>query len=327
MTRIVNPEKECPRTPENFSAESKIVCIDLEDISSGIVFDSPEEVRDAIVIYGDGSVPGSGSSQRESLNAIGEAKGTLAVGHCLLGGAIMNHGSEFSKRVAIRAMADLKKEEHFNESFDYTFNNFDHTSFTGRKIGDKYVLNIAAAYVGNGPEISLAQTLNKPRALVKSSAMGKLSLVDDWWFNYDLKQVADILPSEFKIEADSWAKYLASGSFEGKKPSFPIRFKDGLFTLTVGTDISRGLRPEGGNCKSEYLQARESYIVGGAWTSWNDEGTKIGDPITKQPHIIYSVSLLDRKTKYEREAVTQQEMAAVRGARDHFARLLEMQLD
>ena len=184
MTRIVNPEKECPRTPENFSAESKIVCIDLDDISSGIVLDSPEEVRDAIVVYGDGSVPGSGSSQRESLNAIGEVKGNLGAVHCLLGGAMMNRGNKFSETVAARAMADLKKEGHFNESFDYTFNNFDHTTFTGRKVEDKYTLNITAAYVGNGPEKSLAKTLGKPRALVKSSAMGKLSLVDDWWFNY-----------------------------------------------------------------------------------------------------------------------------------------------
>ena len=324
MTRIVNPEKECSQTPENFSAESKIVCIDLEDISSGIVLDSPEEVRDAIVIYGDGNVPGSGSTQKKTLDAIGEDQGTLAAGICLLGGAIMNRGSEFSKGVANRAMDDLKKEGRFNESFEYTFNNFQKTSLSGRKIGDKYVLNIAAAYVGNGPEISLAQTLNKPRALVKSSAMGKLSLVDDWWFNYDLKQVADILPSDFEVKADSWAEYLAAGSFEGIKPSFPIRFKDGLFTLTLETDASRHLRPEGRDWKSSYFQARENYIVGGAWTSWNDEGTQLENPIVKQPHIIYSVSLLDKK--YERAAVTHEEMASVRGARDHFARLLEMQL-
>jgi hypothetical protein len=326
MTRIVNPEKECPVTPEKFSAESKIVCIDLEDISSGIVFDSPEEVRDAIVIYGDGSVPGSGSSQRKDLEAIGEDHGAMAAGICLLGGAIMNRGSKFSETVATRAMADLKKEGRFYESFEYTFNNFQKTSLSGKKIGDKYVLNISAAYVGSGPEISLAQTLKKPLAVVSSKALGKLSLVDDWWFNYDLKQVADILPSDIEVEAESWANYLVDSLNGGKKPSFPIRFKDGLFTLTLGTDASRHLRPEGGDWKSAYLQARKDSIVGGAWTSWNDEGKQLENPITKQPHIIYSVSLLDKKTNYERPAVTPEEMASVRGARDHFARLLEMQL-
>jgi len=89
------------------------------------------------------------------------------------------------------------------------------------------------------------------------------------------------------VETDLWAKYLASGSYEGKKPSFPIRFKDGLFTLTLETDASRHLKPEGGDWKSAYLQTRKNYLVGGAWTGWNEEGTKLENPIIKQPHIIY----------------------------------------
>ena len=80
-------------------------------------------------------------------------------------------------------VSSLKSTGRFSESFDYTLNNFQKTSITGKKVGNKYVLGLCAAYVGSEPENALAETLGEPLALLRSSINGKLSIVDDWWFN------------------------------------------------------------------------------------------------------------------------------------------------
>ena len=86
------------------------------------------------------------------------------------------------------ACNELKSEGRFHRSFDYDAmgTNFFKTTVNSRQVDGEYILEITAAFVGNKPEENLAEKLGKERALIASSAIGKLSVVDDWWFNINL---------------------------------------------------------------------------------------------------------------------------------------------
>src|SRR3989338_6698899 len=179
MVKISNPEKEYKSTPERFSGVSQIVDVERKDYSRGVILDSPEEFGQAIVVYNGGSVPGARATQNNLTDAISEQHGGLGAGLILLAGARNSEG--FTERLVEEAVSSLKSCGRFHRSFDYDAmgTNFFKTTIEGHKTGDKYILELCA-------EGELAEKLQKPMALVSSSARGRLSVVDDWWFNLNL---------------------------------------------------------------------------------------------------------------------------------------------
>jgi len=63
------------------------------------------------------------------------------------------------------------------------------TTVEVEKIGGKYVLGISAAYVGDKPEIELAEALGKERALVGLGSKHFLTTLDSSWIGVDLDSV------------------------------------------------------------------------------------------------------------------------------------------
>ncbi|MBP7708300.1 hypothetical protein KA107_01330 [Candidatus Pacearchaeota archaeon] len=313
---IKNPEKECKTTPEKFSAQSKIVSVENKEHSCGIIFDSPQEFGQALIVYGGGRVPHAGATQRNFLNAIGEDRGTYAVGLALYA-SLLGDQDAFTKRLVEEAVSSLESTGRFHESFDYTLNNFEKTVIHGDRVGDKYVLQLYASYVGSKPEEELAKKLGRPRALVSACTNGKLSVVDDWWFNVNLEEILADLP----IPTESLAQYLASK--EGDDPTTLIFKHEGQeYSIGVGLDAVTYLRPEGGNYTSNYMQKRGKFIVGGAWTTYADDGDTIIPPKAVQPSVIVSVSLPGERYS-NHAAVTEEQMKSVRSVRDHLASFIQ----
>lgn len=321
MVKIINPAKECKTTPEKFSGESIIEGIDKEDCRSSIILNSPEEFGEALRVYGGGLVKSAGATKRNLLEAVEADKGVLGAGLALIGGEINSRG--FIDKLVDEAISSLKSRGRFRKDFDYDAmgTNFFKTSVEGNKVGNKYVLGLCAAYVGCKPEISLAEILEKPMALVNARAKARLSIVDNWWVNLDLEKAVENLPlptGDLK-DGELWAEYFASGGYRGKAPEFEFKYEKKNFALSFWPDILTWLKPKGIEGSNEhYMQARGKSIVGGAWTIFDETGNNQIEPRIRQPYLVFSISLPGEK--YSRHpAVTSKEMKAVQDARDYIA--------
>jgi hypothetical protein len=299
------------------------VDVNKSDYRRGIVLDSAEEFGQALMVYGGESVLGSGETQRMDLNAIGEDICGAAVGMAIHAKICLPTSESFARKLAQEAESALKSRGQFRESFDYTFNAFQHTSIDGKKVGDKYILELSAAYVGSRPEAGLAKQMNKPMALVSANANGVLSVVDDWWFNLDLKDALKRLPISKKEmgKVEKWAKYISSGGYDGTAPQFEIKHGGEKFGLEVSLTADKYLRPEGGDITQGYMQARDNAVVGGAWTTWAENGNDKIHPKVVQPSLVLSVSMPGKRYSAP-PAVTPEEVEAVVRARNYISTLI-----
>ncbi len=314
---ITNPEKECKATPESFSEESKITNVETTDYRRGIILDSPEEFAQALIVYNGGSVEGARATQNNLMDAVGNQGGGMGAILLLLGGA--RNADGFTERLTQEALSELQSRGRFYRSFDYDAmgTNFFKTSVDGKKVGDKYMLELCAAYIGSEPENKLAEKLGKLRALVSSSAKGRLSVVDGWWFNVNLEDVLAGLPIS-KKQLKGLPEYIASDRYSRERPEMTFEHDGQKFSLDIGLDADRHLRPKGGKHGSDYMQARGSNIVGGAWTTWAENGDDRFAPKVVQPAVVVSVSLPGER--YSRPvAVTEDQIKAVQAARNYLA--------
>jgi hypothetical protein len=312
---IKNPERECKTTPQKFSTFSKIMRVEKEDCYRGIILDSLDELTQALLVYNGGSVPGAHATQNKFFQELEESKGPMAVGYALLASALLDSDS-FVKQLIENITTELQTKSRFNESFDYTMNNFQKTIVQVERIQDKYILELWAAYVGNVPRDNLAKKLGKPLALANARAIGHLSIVDDWWFNVDLEDIVNKFPLSFKPSPEDFALYHVSGGYSGKPLKGEFQHNTDTFFISVGVDACTYLRPEGGTYKDNYLQARGKSLVGGAWASF-DEHKKI-NPVPKEPSVVAYISLPGEK----HAAVSPEEMRKLKDARDYIAELL-----
>jgi len=314
---ITNPEKECKTTPEIFSEESKITNVETADYRRGIILDSPEEFAQALIVYNGGSVEGARATQNNLMDALGNKGGGMGAVLLLMGGAMNADG--FTERLTQEALSELQSSGRFHRSFDYDAmgTNFFKTTVNGKQVGDKYVLELNAAYVGSAPENKLAETLSKPMALGSSSAKGRLSVVDGWWFNVNLEDVLNGLPIS-KKQLKGLPEYIAPGGYSGERPEMTFKHEGQKFSLDIGLDADGYLRPEGGEHGSNYMQARGKNIVGGAWTTWAENGNDRIAPKVAQPAVVVSVSLPGER--YSRPvAVTEDQMKVLQAARNYLA--------
>jgi len=313
--KIINPEKECKTAPENFSGESKITHVEVRDYRRGIILDSPEELAQALIVYDGGSVDGSRATQNNLMDAMGNKGQGMGAALLVMSGTM--NASGFTGKLTQDVLSALKSTGAFNRHFDYNAmgTNFFKTTVDGRKAGDKYVLELNAAYVGTAPENELAKTLGKPRALVRSAAEGKLNIVDDWWFNVNLEDILSGLPIP-KEQLKGLPGYIASHELFNDEPKIIFEHQGQKFKLDIRLDADSNLRPEGGKYGSEYMLARGNNVVGGAWTSWGEHGRIAPKP--SEPSIELFVSIPGER--YTRPvAVTEEQMKAVQSARDYLA--------
>ncbi len=321
-----NPVKRFDRTPKEFSTTSKVTGLEKEDYYRGIIFDSPEEFASALLVYDGGEIADARATQNNLLEAVGESNGAMGVGLLLLGGHRSSQG--FTERLAQEAIFELRSSGRFHRSFDYDAmgSNFFKTTVEGNKFGEKYVLELHAAYVGDRPAKELAEKLKRPMALTQAVAKAKLSPVDTWWFNVNLEEVLKDLPIT-KDQIVQLAQHI--GHEEGQpswerpeSPNLTFEYNGRQFKLAVGLgNVSTYLNPES-NEDYSYLQARGRHLVGPSWTPYNEEGTAKGDARVINPTLNLSVAFPGKSPSMyflTTPAVTESEMASLRAARDYIA--------
>ena len=323
MKKSSNPEKDFDKTPDSFSESSEIVGVERADYRRGIILNSPEEFAKALHVYNGSSVQEARATQDSLMNELGNKGDGMGAVMLLHGGAEIARG--FIERLTQDALDSLKSKGRFHRSFDYDAigTNFLKTTVEGRKIGDIYTLELCAAYVGTQPEDELAQKLGKQQALVRSSVEGRLRIVDDWWFNLNLEDILDMLPIPAKQlkNPSEIAMYFASGGYRGLAPDFEFEHEGQRFALSVGLDAVEYLRPEGKEHGSKYMQARGNNIVGGAWTIYDETGSKKIAPRVAAPSIVLSVSNPGERGS-RLPATTKENMSAIERARDYLAEII-----
>jgi len=322
--KSTNPQKDFKTTPTQFSETSRIIGTESEDYRSGVILDSPEEFKQALIVYSNGSVRGSRATQNKLMEGLGDKGGGMGAPLLILGGSMNADG--FTDRLTKEALSALNGSGRFNRSFDYDAmgTNFFKTTVDGKRVGDKYLLGLSAAYVGTEPERKLAETIQKPMGLARSSVKAKLSVVDDWWFNVNLEDALQNLPIPDE-QLDSCISHMNSGYsdrlYMEDPPVIEFEHNGNKFALDIGLDADKYLRPENAERGSEYIGVRENNVIGGAWTIYNESGNDRVDPRVINPSIVLSVS--QPGDRYSRlPAVTEKEITTLQEARDHLANFL-----
>lgn len=326
--KIINPEKECKITPKNFREESKIISIQPYDKKMGIILNSPEEFLNALMVYINGSVEGSTLTQDDLMHTIrkqGGGREFLSLLSSEINVAIINIANDFIEILEKEVISELKSTGIFRRNFNYEAmgTNLFHTNVDGKRVGNKYVLELNAKDVGPALENKLAEKLGKPRAIVSSSVESRLSVVDDWWFNVNLEDVLRGLPiskKELKRLPGDIASRIYPRVYSRKRPEMTFNYGGQKLLLDIGLDADGYLRPEGK--KYGYMQARDKNIVGGAWTTWAENGNYIIAPKVVQPAVVVSVSLPGDEYSRRPVAVTKDQMEVVQGARNYLVELI-----
>ncbi len=307
-----HPEREFDTVPP-LSEVSGIVEVSTSEYRKGIILDSPEEVSQALLVYGGSSDRSARATQNNLMDAAFES----GVQGFLIRAEVRNIG--FVESLAEEALSELQTNGKFRRNFEYDAagTNFFKTGVRGWQEGDKYVLELNAAYAGSEPEKELAETLGKSMALVKANANGILTVVDDWWFNADLEEILKGIA--IKGTLAGLAEYITYDS--SVKPEIRFDHDGQEFLLDIDLKTDRYLRPENQGRGSEYLQTRGNTIVGGAWTTRAENGMEKCEPRVIQPEVVLSVSLPGKR--YARLAVTPGQMKSVEEARDYIAETLK----
>lgn len=338
--KVDNPEKHFQRVPEVLSAKSYIMSVKKTDYSHGIIFDSAEEVADALRFYDGGEVTDSDATQRNLNEAVDKSYGGVAVGLVLLTGEKNREGGFTEKHVIQAMLKGLEADGRFYGDYDYDAmgTNFFKTSVTVNKVGGKYVLDMSRAY--SAPPLGkLAEKFKRPFALDSSRAVAKLSIVDDWWFNADFKELLKGVPlktrpsvrdSDYTVDLteeekmeymrDLAGRYEHRREFQRNRYSGSVCFEHNgrTFDLDIRLDFMP-MRPEGGH--DYYGEARDTAVVGPAWTVYKEDGNTRIPPTACNPKLEFSVSV---PSKFARNTIVDpKEIKTVQKARDHIAKLVK----
>jgi len=325
MEEKIDPSEIYTKVPE-LSETSKIESVKKDEFRRGIILDSIEEVITALHVYNGGAVPEAGATQNNLYEAIGQDVGPMGVGLALLAGA--NNENRIMKELIEDVTSALEDNRRFRRHYDYggMGTNFFKTCVEAEPKEDKYVLEIHAAYVGDKPEINLAEKLGKKRALYESKAVCQLAVIDDWWFNVNLEEVLQPLVGAKLIsnkQINALVDYYTDRTYEVKGVG-PIAFKHNKqkFELDISLDANRFLRPKNDGKDPYYINRRGDNIVGGAWTIYGERD--VIDPAPKPAAICLSVSFpRDPKYRFVVPAISDEDMQILEAARDYIGELID----
>lgn len=151
-----------------------------------------EGVVDAITSFSNGYTPGARAAQNDVAATIEKDSGPFALGVYLLASLDVSASNSIADELLREAEHALKDGKEYSRSYDYdAFGTpFIKTSVRIKPFGDDmYGISICGAYVGNAPEVGLAEHLGTPRALLSCSIEVETEPVEYNRFAFDFEQV------------------------------------------------------------------------------------------------------------------------------------------
>lgn len=325
MMVVINPEEVYEVVPQ-LDAFSRILIVDKDERYSGLILDDLKDLTKALDVYNSGMLPSARATQDNLMESIVPNRDQMS-GLMLL---MMGHenSDRFMDKFLSRLIVGVSDSGYYKESFDYDAHgtNFFKTTVEAKKVQDKYLLNLHAAYVGSKPQHDLAAKLGKKEALIRADSSAVLSIVDEWWFNIDvanlLKPLDFIPPKNKKAIID----YYLNDDASRDGCVFPLEHNKTWYDVDVYFKIDSWLRPkdkDGHYTDNPYFEARDNCVVGGAWATYNEEDTGLCEPRPLNPSLVVSVSLPGDEFD-KTPIVHQEEMDNMLELRNDLATQLEM---
>jgi hypothetical protein len=317
------PEEQFADTPKQFSGFSKIILKKKpDDVWDGIILDNIKEVEGALRLYNGEAdlVPGSEATSMDLFKNMGQQGGLMGIGLAVLSGASAQEGRDFVGTMvqAIRCSLAESGRYHVNYDYDAMGTNFLKTTVEVETLDDKLILKINAAFVGREPEKSLAKKMKKNMALSSVSAGVTMSVVDDWWFNINLKEM---LQKAFPI-SDKDFKKMANDVCEGYRARFIYQADEGPIAITISIECSRHFYLQKRRSQHSYLYPRGYCIVGAAWDGSRDRDTLAR---AKPPVLVLSFSYYSRDHQSgEISSISPKQMKFLRKFRDELAEKIKI---
>ncbi len=278
------PELTFDKIPQNFSCESSIESVLKNAKTTGIIFDSMEEVEQALRVYnGEISADILRSNQTTTQKAVDnllQDSSLLSAGLFVAMGKVVNGKKDFVGEIIKVATASIEVWWTYKESWDYNGmgTNFFKTGIEIQEIGSRYLLNINAAYVGNKPEIELCEELKREAGCISASVDVSLSTVDQYWYNINIPE----LSSRFPFNITNIAQDLIS---QWENIEVLVEFNWEIIAMNVRLEL-----PENPKWKTpmdslediKLREIRDKYVV---WGAWNIRKYWSGESEVFQPHL------------------------------------------
>lgn len=220
----------------------KITKVSTEQYYRGIPLKGWGSVDSALNMFARGVTKGSRVTEDHQLNAVGASQGLMGLAFYLTAAPHMEGaGNEFVKRMLDEAEPIVEARGHWRASYDYDgMGVFFKTGVEIKRLSvknDLYLLEIWAAYVGDEPEIGLAEALGVPRTMLSSTVTIQVEPQDDKHFAFDFEQVLrklDGVLSTKRLQGTIVARHFMTGDRYSSAKSLPIHSKDG-FNVSINT--------------------------------------------------------------------------------------------
>lgn len=191
-------------------------------------------VIDALTLFANGQPKGAKATQQHHVNDIMETNDLLAAGLVAMAQAKIGKRSNLVDRLLLEAGQTLERRSQFHKSYDYDGMGtvFFKTSVEIRKLGDDmYGIGLSAAYVGDQPEVGLAEFLDTPRALLWCEVEVEVKPAANDRFEFDFEPVLRKLDSVIdikKITGEQVATAMLQKDEYGARAVFVLGEHDGL---------------------------------------------------------------------------------------------------
>jgi hypothetical protein len=324
--KMSKPEEMFDATPRGFSAASGLFEVKRADNYRGIVLDSLEEVASALLRNANFSKAAAETMARE----MATPKGGVDVAFIPYT-SVTKKADDQSQiaRLVSGVLASLGSRGWFYCELDADIHGSKKALLTasGERVYDRFVLKLTPnTFPANDSEATLARAIGKHKALRRATAIAEFGVVDDYWFDIDLGSLLSRIGLTGQEISAVTTGIAASNYNDGAtKPELVYEKDKQRFGLDIRLEANTGLRPVG-QAKAQYLQARDgNHIVGAAWEHLPGEYGFDISPLIKRPGIVVSVTMPDYcpiRQDAHCEAVSREQIVAVKTARDEIARKL-----
>ncbi len=183
--------------PDNFSSFSQPLSFRRVDDTGGVVLDSLEQVREALLAYEKGKIEGASATQDRLISDAG-AENPAAGGLIAMFNKVAYDPEKAPVTELIMSQLKAGGDKHdvlgylAAVCYDYwpPSQNFFKTGVYVEQVDNKYVLTISQAYRGSDVCEDLAKMMHSFTQLHDSAVVLTYSLVDGPWFNVDLAPIA-----------------------------------------------------------------------------------------------------------------------------------------
>lgn len=277
--KIFLPEDHFNEVPDSFSSESQIVKVESLVNTNGIILDSIKDVELVLRVHnGEKEIAplSSLATKMDLVKSMSDAAGPMGGCLAIIANQTFMEGVDFVGTMVAEAKSHLATKGSYYRSYDYDAmgSSFFKTSVTIKKVEDKFVLSINAAYVGNKSEAALAALIGRNLVVANVRIIALLSVVDNWWYNTNLPNILhDLNCFDSAIEID-WFK--VADDLAGENNRFYLQVvKNGVpLILTISAGYSATYKCLVNNrdyVDRDLIKAIGENIAGASWNQYYDK--------------------------------------------------------